>query len=81
MSSFGKYANYKEGSLFKPSPQMGSWESEGSGERGGGGANRQANEPLTLMLADAAVCAPVERRVQSTPAQLDTIGLPPVETC
>lgn len=70
----------KKSSLLKPPPQNGGWESEGSGGVGGG-ANRQANEPLTLMLADAAVCAPVERRVQSTPAQLDVIGLPPVETC
>lgn len=46
-----------------------------------GGAYRQANEPLTLTLADAAVCAPAEHHVQSTPTQHDEIGLPPVETC
>lgn len=66
--------------MLKPYLQMGGWESKGSGGSWGG-ANRQTNEPLTLMLADAAVCAPAERRVQSTPAQLDAIGLPPVETC
>lgn len=46
-----------------------------------GGAYRQANEPLTVMLADAAVCAPAEHHVQSTPAQHDGVVLPPVETC